>query len=115
MYLSVYLSGYTFRHELTSQADISDFGRGHIFRRNRHKNNKKSSCYLPENDKKPGRCYGIWRFPSNVYRSDHETRKGPRVLGAHVVNAIFACMLCVRAQVVAPVPDPDDKKGQKGV
>ena len=35
------LSGYTFRHALMSHADIFDIDRGHIFRKHRHKNNKK--------------------------------------------------------------------------
>ena len=39
--LSVCLSGYTFRHALMSHADILDIDRGHIFRKHRHKNNKK--------------------------------------------------------------------------
>ena len=38
---SVCLSGYTFRHALMSHADILDIDRGHIFRKHRHKNNKK--------------------------------------------------------------------------
>ena len=36
-----------------SHADILDVDRGHIFRKHRHKNNKKSCCYLRENGKKP--------------------------------------------------------------
>ena len=39
--LSVCLSGYTFRHALMSHVDILDIDRGHIFRKHRHKNNKK--------------------------------------------------------------------------
>ena len=38
---SVCLSGYTFRHTLMSHADILDIDRRHIFRKHRHKNNKK--------------------------------------------------------------------------
>ena len=38
--LCVCLSDYTFRRALTSQADILDTDRGHIFRKHRHKNNK---------------------------------------------------------------------------
>ena len=36
-----------------SHADILDIDRGHVFRKHRHKNNKKSCCYLRENGKKP--------------------------------------------------------------
>ena len=35
----VCLSGYTFRHALTSHANILDVDRGHIFRKHRHKIN----------------------------------------------------------------------------
>ena len=50
---SVCLSGYTFRHALTSHAEILDSDQGHIFRKHRHKNNKKSHFYLRENGKIP--------------------------------------------------------------
>ena len=43
---SVCLYGYTFRHALMSHADILDIDRGHIFRKHRHKNNKKVRRYL---------------------------------------------------------------------
>ena len=35
------LSGYTFHHALISHTDILDIDRGHIFRKHRHKDNKK--------------------------------------------------------------------------
>ena len=39
--LSVCLSGYMFRHAVMSHADISDIDRRQVFRKHRHKNNKK--------------------------------------------------------------------------
>ena len=36
-----------------SHTYILDIDRGHIFRKHRHKNNRKSCCYLRENGKKP--------------------------------------------------------------
>ena len=41
--LSVCLSGYAFRRALTNHAEILHSDRGHIFRKYRHKNNKKVS------------------------------------------------------------------------
>ena len=35
-----------------SHADVYDIGRGHNFRKHRHKNNKKNAVFLQENDKK---------------------------------------------------------------
>ena len=35
-----------------SHADILNIDQGHILRKHRHKNNKKSCCYLRENGKK---------------------------------------------------------------
>ena len=62
--LSVCLSGYTFRHALMSHADILDIGRGHIFRKHRHKNNKKVAVIYEKTVKKrplpgylPASCY----------------------------------------------------------
>ena len=56
--LSVCLSGYTFRHALMSHSDILDSDRGHIFRKHRHKNNKKVAV-IYEKMVKTGRCQGI--------------------------------------------------------
>ena len=64
--LSVCLSGYrpTFRHALTSHADILDIVRGHIFRKHRHKNNKTVAVIYEKTVKKqplpgylPASCY----------------------------------------------------------
>ena len=60
-----------------SHADILDSDRGNIFRKLRHKNNKKSCCYLRENGKKTGRCQGICPPVAMLTRS------------AYVYNAIF--------------------------
>ena len=72
----VYLSGYAFRHALTSHAEIVDSDQGHIFRKYRHKNNKKVTP---------------------TYEKMGKNRPLPRYLppvamltsGAYVTNAIF--------------------------
>ena len=58
--LSVCLSGYTFRHALMSHTDILNIDRGHIFRKHRHRNNKKVAViYEKAVKKKNCRCQGI--------------------------------------------------------
>ena len=51
--LSVCLSGYTFRHALMSHLIYLDIDRGHIFRKHRHKNNKKVAVIYEKTVKKP--------------------------------------------------------------
>ena len=72
----VCLFGYTFRHALMSHADILDSDRGHIFRKHRHKNNKKVAV-IYEKMVKTGRCQGICPPVAMLTRS------------AYVYNAIF--------------------------
>ena len=85
--LSVCLSGYTFRHVLMSHADILDIDRGQVFRRHRHKNNKKVAVIYEKTVKNrplpgylPTSCYGARalkvRFPTCVMRTrTYLTRK----------------------------------------
>ena len=47
------MSGYAFRHALTSHAEIVDSDQGHIFRKYRHKNNKKVTPTYEKTGKKP--------------------------------------------------------------
>ena len=71
--LSVCLSGYTFRHALMSHADILDIDRGHIFRKHRHKYNKKVSVIYEKRVKNrsllrflQAGCYGSRTFIAKI-------------------------------------------------
>ena len=66
---SVCLSVYTFPHALMSHSDILDIDRGHIFRKHRHKNNKKVAVIYEKMVKnRPlqrflrAGCYGVRTF-----------------------------------------------------
>ena len=88
-----------------SHADILDIGRGHIFRKHRHKNNKKVAVIYEKTVKNrplqgylPASCHGARtlkvRFPTCVVRTrTYLTRKA--ITHAHIFDAEgFACKWC---------------------
>ena len=81
--LSVCLSGYTFRHALMSHADILDIDRGHIFRKHRHKSNKKVAVIYEKTVKNRP-------LPGYLPASCH---------GASTLKCDFPRVLCVRAHI----------------
>ena len=84
------LSGYTFRHALTSYADILDSDQGHTFRKYRHKNNKKVTLIYQKMVKnRPLLGY----LPTGCYVD----------MGAYVYNAIFRMCFAYTRYYIASV------------